>query len=144
MSHSKSDQAKQQEGFEEAPPSTLSDWLKKAIGAGVNGVFSPEEGGIKSAISDFTLPKEVLALIVTQVDRAKKEVVQVVAREVGRFLENLEIQEIIKKAIAGSTIEINATIKVNHDAQGTIQEHKISLSNPPLKKSPKKTKKSPA
>lgn len=127
MSHDRSEQKKGQEGFDEGNIGTVADWVKKAIGSGLGGVFSPEDGSLKGVMPEFKLPKEVLALLMTQMERAKKEAINVVAREVAHFLENLEIQEIIKKVLAGSTIEINATIKVDNDAKGTFEAKKVSV-----------------
>lgn len=92
----------------------MSDWVKKTLLTGVGAVFMTEEG-IKNALSDLKMPKNVVMAAISQADRAKKEVASMIAKEVRVFLDRLAVEDIIKKALAGQTLEITATIKFTKD-----------------------------
>lgn len=93
------------------PSASVSDWVKRAIGSGFGSVFLSEDGSRKG-FSELKLPKEVVTSVLGQVDRAKKDLVHVVAREFRGFLDNLEISELVLKVLSGATFEINAQIRV--------------------------------
>lgn len=77
---------------------------------GVGAMFMTEEG-IRNALSDMKMPKNVIAAAVAQADRTKREISGMVAKEVRQFLDRIEVDEIIQKTLAGQTVEIKATIK---------------------------------
>lgn len=81
--------------------------LRKIITTGVGAALMTEEG-IRSAISDMKL-KEYLA---RQASKGKEELTKVVASELKRFLEHVDLHEEIQKALAGMTLEIQATVKL--------------------------------
>lgn len=81
---------------------------------GVGAVFMTEEG-IRNALSDMKLPKNVIAAAVSQADKTKKEVSTLIAKEVRSFLDRIEVEDIIQKALAGQSIEIRATIKFSEN-----------------------------
>lgn len=90
--------------------SKVSDWVKKTVMTGVGAVFMTEEG-IRNALSDMKMPKNVIAAAVSQAEKTKKEVSGLIAKEVRSFLDRIEVEDIIQKALAGQSIEIRATIK---------------------------------
>ncbi len=94
----------------EASSSKVSDWVKKTVMTGVGAVFMTEEG-IRNALSDMKLPKNVIAAAVSQADKTKKEISGLIAKEVRSFLDRIEVEDIIQKALAGQSIEIRATIR---------------------------------
>lgn len=95
--------------------SKVSDWVKKTLLTGVGAVFMTEEG-IRNSLSEMKMPKNVIAAAVAQAEKTKREISSMIAKEVREFLDRIEVEEIIKKALAGQTIEINATIKFTGDA----------------------------
>lgn len=90
--------------------SKVSDWVKKTFMTGVGAVFMTEEG-IRNALSDMKLPKSVVSAAVSQADKTKKEISSLIAKEVRGFLDRIAVEDIIKKFLAGQSIEIHATIK---------------------------------
>lgn len=90
--------------------SKVSDWVKKTLLTGVGAVFMTEEG-IRNSLSEMKMPKNVIAAAVAQAEKTKREISAMIAKEVREFLDRMEVEDIIKKALAGQTIEINATIK---------------------------------
>lgn len=98
---------KERAGFE--TPSKVSDWVKKTLFGGLGAVLMTEEG-IKSALSEMKLPKNVIASAVAQAEKTKRELSGMIANEVKEFLARIELDEIIKKVLAGQSITISATI----------------------------------
>jgi hypothetical protein len=97
-----------------AVSSRVTDWVKKTLLTGMGAVFMTEEG-IRNALSEMKMPKNVISAAVAQADRTKKEISSLVAKEVRHFLDRMEVEKIIKKALAGQTIEIKATIKFSEE-----------------------------
>jgi|HubBroStandDraft_6_1064221.scaffolds.fasta_scaffold316469_2 hypothetical protein len=91
-------------------PSKVSDWVRRTLMTGVGAIFMTEES-VRNALSDMRMPKHVIAVAVAQVEKTKKEISSLVAKEVRQFLDGIEVAEIMQKALAGQTIEITATIK---------------------------------
>lgn len=89
--------------------SKVSDWVKKTLLTGVGAVFMTEEG-IRNAMADMKMPKNVIAAAVAQADKTKQEISSLVAKEVRHFLERIKLEDILQKALAGQTVEIKATI----------------------------------
>lgn len=88
----------------------LTDWMRKTLLTGVGAVFMTEEG-IRNALSEMKMPKNVIASAVAQADRTKKEVTTLLAKEVRQFLDGVKVEEIIKKVMTGAEIEIKASIR---------------------------------
>lgn len=97
-------------------PEGLSDWFKKTVLTGVGAVFMSEEG-IRKTLSDLKMPKNMIAAIVAQAERTKTEMSGLIATEVRNFLQKIEVDQIIRKALKGQSIEINARITFLDDAQ---------------------------
>ena len=91
------------------PPGMMGDLLKRAVLTGVGALFMTEEG-IRNAVGDLKLPKDVLAFLLSQADRTRGDVARVVTAEVRRFLESETLQRQVWKILTGITLEVNATI----------------------------------
>ncbi len=68
-----------------------------------------------NAFSDLKLPKSVLAAAMAQAEKTKKEISSLVASEVKDFLSKIEVDEIIRKVLAGQSIEIQASIRFTNN-----------------------------
>ena len=64
------------------------------------------EEGIRNAISDMKLKE----YITRQASKGKEELTKVVAAELKRFLEHVDLRQEIQKALTGMKIEIQATV----------------------------------
>lgn len=64
-----------------------------------------------NAFSDLKLPKSVIAAAMAQAEKTKREISSLVASEVKEFLSKIEVDEIIRKVLAGQSIEIQASIR---------------------------------
>ena len=88
----------------------ITNFVKKALMSGVGAVFMTEES-IRNILLEMKLPKSVILSAISQADKTKKEVMQLIANEVRQFLDNIEADKLIKKIISGSIIEVSASIK---------------------------------
>lgn len=126
----------------------IPDFVKKAIMTGVGAVFMSEEG-LRGALGDMKMPKEAMTSLVSQADRTKNEIIHALARELRTFLQGLEIEDLMKNAMEGTTFEIHTTIKVHKNddddevgLQVLSKETKLSRADDAPKKKKKRKKKS--
>ena len=87
----------------------LPDTLKRAMLSGLGALFVTEET-IRSAVSDMRLPKEAVGYILNQADNSKEQLFSLVANEVGRYLERLDLSEETAKILSKLTLEVNTKI----------------------------------
>lgn len=96
-----------------------ADVVNKALVTGVGAVFMTEEG-IRNAVSDMRLPKDVAKSVVAQAEVTKKEMFRIVGREVRTFLEQSNISQAIAGALADTTVEITTTIRFKPNGDGGV------------------------
>ena len=89
----------------------LGDLAKRALTTGIGAVFMSEET-LRSQLSEMKLPKEAMGYVVSQADKTKRELVEVIARETRAFLSRLEVEAMIGRMLTGTTIEISTRIKI--------------------------------
>lgn len=99
--------------------------LRKILTTGV-GAALMTESGLRNAISDIKLSDT----IARQVLKGKEELSRVLAGEIKRFLERINIHEEVQRALAGMTIEVQATVKLTptaskKDTRVTVRRLKI-------------------
>ena len=90
----------------------LSDLLRKAV-TGVGAVMTNDEG-----VRDYKLTNNAMRMISGTAEKTKREVTEVVTKEVRNFLDHLELHEIITKVMTGMTFEINTQIKIVPNEEG--------------------------
>ena len=88
-----------------------ADFMKKAMMAGVGALFMTEEG-IRNAVGDLKLPKELLASLLIQADRTKQDLVRTLGEEVRRFLESAAVHEELHRLLTDVTIEVKAEVRL--------------------------------
>lgn len=108
----------------------IGDLAKRALMTGIGAVFMSEES-LKNQLSDMKLPKEAMNYVVGQADRTKKEIVNAIARETREFLSKLEMDKVLARVLAGTTIEIQTRIKILPKEGGgittAVDEQKTSI-----------------
>jgi len=57
-----------------------------------------------------SLSKEALSYVIQQGDKGRKEVLRIVAQEVGDFLKNTDLSQELTKVLTGMKIDVNASI----------------------------------
>ncbi len=98
----------------------VPDFVRKALMTGIGAVFTTEEG-VRTAVGEnMKLPKEAMQYLVGQVDRTKRDLIQTLARELRTFLDGLEVDDLARRALSGTTFEIHTTIRVVADESGKL------------------------
>jgi hypothetical protein len=89
----------------------IPDVVRRALMTGVGAALLGEEG-IRNTLGEMKMPKEAMAYLVGQADRTKREAINSLARELRGFLDSLDLQGLLEKSLAGTTIEIQTTVRV--------------------------------
>lgn len=98
----------------------VPDFVRRALMTGIGAVFTTEEG-VRTAVGEnMKLPKEAMQYLVGQVDRTKRDLIHTLARELRTFLDNLEVDDLARRALSGTTFEIHTTIRVVADESGKL------------------------
>jgi hypothetical protein len=83
----------------------VPDLVKRTFYAGLGAVFTTEEG-IRKLANEFSLPKDVVAYLVSTASTTKDELYKVVARELRGFLEGLNLSQEMAKLLTTLSFEI--------------------------------------
>ncbi len=89
-----------------------TDFMRKALVAGVGALFLTEEG-IRNLVGELKLPKELIGALLAQAERTKEEIVRILGEEVRRFLESSQLHEELFKLLTDVTIEIKTEVKLH-------------------------------
>jgi hypothetical protein len=81
-------------------PRVVSEFVRRAI-----------ENTVGSMQNTSTLSREALQYLMQQGDRGKREVVRIVAHEVGEFLKGVDLSSEVLKVLTNLTVEVNASVK---------------------------------
>jgi len=87
----------------------LPEMVKRALLIGAGTLFLTEEG-IRKALSDFNLPKDVVSYLIKQSEKSKTELFSIFQRELNRFLSRIDITRITKEVLDGISLEIHSKI----------------------------------
>src|SRR5690242_380826 len=89
----------------------MGDIARKAIMTGIGAVFMSEET-LRNTLSEMKLPKEAMKSVVSGADRTKRELIAALSREMRSFLNSLELEKVLAKALAGTTFDIHTRVKI--------------------------------
>lgn len=84
--------------------------LKRTFYAGLGAVFSTEEG-LRRLATEFSLPKDVAAFLISQAQTTKEEILRIIAGEIRSFLQNADLEELIKRLLTSVSFEIKTEIR---------------------------------
>src|SRR5438128_1342077 len=98
---------------------SVTDALRRAVLGGVGNLIASEEM-LRTAVRDLKLPKELVATILQQAEATKGEVVQALRREMRGFLDSMDAQTLMQKALTGLVLEVNAEIRFRPDDEGKL------------------------
>ena len=88
----------------------IPELLKRAIEIGVDKAQDAPES-LKHFVGDLKLPKEIVTVILQQVDETKNGLFRVVAKEIRDFLEHTNISSEMQKMLTTVQFEVNTTIR---------------------------------
>ncbi len=92
----------------------LSDTMKKALATGLSVAFLTEEG-IRNFLGDMRLPKETVSALIAQAEKARKDLGRVASDEVKSYLSKLDATQLLRKALVGLKIDVEAKIRISDD-----------------------------
>ncbi len=92
-------------------PKNISDLFRKVVNTGISAAFMSEEG-IKGALKDLPLPKEILNGLLQNAKNTKTEFIASVKEELKEYLGNVDLSKEVDRVIENYDIEINAKIKL--------------------------------
>ena len=90
-----------------------TDTLRRFLATGVGTLFATEEGLRKLATE---LPKEVATFLIGQAQHTKDEMLRIVANELRRFLENLDLTDSLRRVLSSVTREVKVRFLPNEEA----------------------------
>jgi hypothetical protein len=121
----------------------LRDVVKKAVEKGVErvtevgGRVSETPENLKAYLNEMKLPREVIHLIMQQVDDTKNGLYRAVAREIRDFLEHSNIAEELSRVLTTLSFEIKTEIRFIPNDQKIAQDKSGKLPKPDVKASVK-------
>jgi hypothetical protein len=89
---------------------TLPELMKRVFEVGV-GKLSEGPESLRSFVQDLKLPKEVLTVLVAQLEETKHGMSSAVAREVREFLEQTNLGEQLAAALSRLSLEVKTEIR---------------------------------
>jgi hypothetical protein len=89
----------------------ISGWIKKKIKNNISNVFN-NKNLVNDILNDIHLPKEIVSKITNIINDSKEEVITNIVKEFNLFLNDLEIQKLLKKVFSGIALKIDATITI--------------------------------
>jgi hypothetical protein len=88
----------------------LPEIIKRVVEAGYQKVTEGPEN-VREFVRDMKLPKEVLTLLIAQVDETKNGLYRVVAKEIRDFLEHTNFAEEMAKVLTMLSFEIKTEVR---------------------------------
>jgi hypothetical protein len=87
---------------------TFSDVIKKVVSVGVGAAFMTEDA-IKSFLSEFQLPKDIVSGIQNNAKSAKKDFIEMIRTELSKKFEEIDSSEFFDELLDKYDIEVKAT-----------------------------------
>ncbi len=87
----------------------VGDFVRRAI-----------ENTMGQVHSTGAVPKEAINYILQQTDRGRKEVVRLVATEVGDFLRHTDISSEVVKILTNVQVDVNASLRFKRNPEGRL------------------------
>lgn len=107
-----------------------TDLAKKVVYTGIGGAAMA-----KNIVTDRSLPRKVTLELLSKAERGKEEVLNILAKEVSKFLEKVDVSKEISKALKGMIITLTASIDFKDKlGRGTRPDIKITRAKVERKK----------
>lgn len=88
-----------------AVPTSWADLAKKIVYAGLGGASMAH-----NAVTDPSIPRELINTLLARAEKRKDEIMEILAREVSKFLGKINVSEELTKALKGLVINLHASI----------------------------------
>ena len=122
------------EGLKQRLEGLVPEVLRRTLSAGLEAVFTTEEG-VRKLANDFSLPKDVARYLVQQTQNSRNEVLRIIGTELRNFLEKLNLSEELQRVLTGLSFEITTEIRfVPDEKEGQFPKarvkNKVSIKQP--------------
>lgn len=105
------DQTQQEKDLElEKDKPWWSEVFKDVTAAGLATLFMTEEG-IRGALRDKKLPKEIAALLLEGLSKKKDNLYEMLVKEFGKMLSKIDLQKELQKFLENHEMDIQAKVK---------------------------------
>jgi hypothetical protein len=88
----------------------VPDLVKRLVDVGVEKLADGPEN-LRQILSELKLPKEAISILVSHLDDSKRELTQVVVKEIREFLERSSLADELTKLLSGLTLEIKTQVR---------------------------------
>jgi len=95
---------------DEREPSRLERALRRLVELGAERIADGPEG-LRQWVSELRLPKELVSVLLTQVEETKSEVTRLVVRELREFLEKTSLADELERILSRLTLEVRTQIR---------------------------------
>jgi hypothetical protein len=95
----------------------LPELIKRVLDVGYGKITEGPEN-VRNFVSELKLPKEVLNLLVSQIEETKNGLYRAVAREIREFLENTNLSEEMSKVLSSVALEIRTEVRFRPNPSG--------------------------
>lgn len=86
------------------------DNLRKLLITGIGTALMTEDALLKY-FGDLKLPRDAKKYLTSQAQRGKEELSRVLSEELRRYLTHLNLEEVVRKALDGMKVDVEATIR---------------------------------
>jgi hypothetical protein len=104
----------------------LPELIRRAVELGYDKLSDGPEN-VKNFVSELRLPKEVLQVIVSQVEETKNGITRAVAREVRDFLDRTDVTEAFARALTKLSLEVRTEVRFVPRVAGAKPEVRSSV-----------------
>ena len=128
QSESPANEGEQRERDRRRLERVLPELIKRVLDVGY-GKISEGPENVRNFVSELRLPKEVLNLLVAQIEETKNGLYRAVAREIREFLENTNVSEEMSKVLSSVALEIKTEVRFlpNPSAERPKVDSKVSV-----------------
>ena len=92
--------------------SKAADLVRKALTVGVGAIFLTEES-LRGLVSEFKLPKEMLAGILDSANRAKNDFLQNLSKDVlARIQDRIDPRALIEEVMRNNELDLHITVRL--------------------------------
>lgn len=89
----------------------LPEAVRRALFIGAGTLLLTEEG-IRKALGEFNLPRELVSYVVRQSEKSKGEVLAILQKEINRFLSRVDAARIVLEVLDGVSFEFQGRVTI--------------------------------
>ncbi len=89
----------------------LPEAVRRALFIGAGTLLLTEEG-IRKALGEFNLPRELVSYVVRQSEKSKGEVLAILQKEISRFLSRVDAARILREVLDGVSFEFQGRVTI--------------------------------